>query len=111
MLFRSADGFIRELERIARKQVVITTPNGNFHLDAFDENPHQEHRSQWNPADLRRRGYSVTGHGLLGMGEVISVAPRIARYPLYLAWVIVGPIAKLLPGVSGDLVARRRLRG
>jgi len=51
------------MERIARKKVVIFTPNGFVAQPATADNPHQLHRSGWTVAEMRARGYDVVGIG------------------------------------------------
>lgn len=99
--------FLSEMERVAALQVILTTPNGHFHLDAFDGNPHQEHRSEWSPTEMRALGYRVVGRGLRGLGPVIQSSAGWAKAtrPLqYLAWAAAGPLASLAPRLAGDLV-------
>lgn len=55
---------IKKMERWARNTVVIGTPNGHFHQEAYDDNDLQEHFSSWTPPDFRKLGYSVYGQGL-----------------------------------------------
>jgi len=53
------------LEGIARRRVVVLTPNGFVPQPGTPENPWQEHRSGFTAADLAERGYRVRGvHGL-----------------------------------------------
>lgn len=53
--------FLLELERIARKRVIIFTPNGFLPQGEYDENPHQLHRSGWEVKEFIDRGYAVCG--------------------------------------------------
>ncbi len=53
--------FIAALERIARRRVVLFTPNGFVPQDAVDGNPFQIHRCGWEVKELEALGYSVTG--------------------------------------------------
>lgn len=56
---------VARLERVARRRVVIFTPNGFVPQPGTDENPWQEHRSGFGPEDMHRLGYRVQGtHGL-----------------------------------------------
>lgn len=57
---------IAALERVARRRVVIFTPNGYVPQPATPENPHQEHRSGFGAADMRALGYRVRGINGLG---------------------------------------------
>jgi SAM-dependent methyltransferase len=61
-----ADGLalLDMMERLARVKVVVYTPNGFLPQRPFDGNGFQEHLSGWEPAEMRARGYRVTGvHG------------------------------------------------
>lgn len=49
------------MERIARKKVIIFTPNGFLEQRAYDDNSLQEHLSGWEPGEMRAMGYRVTG--------------------------------------------------
>lgn len=42
-----------ELERVARRQVLLSTPVGKYEQHPFDGNPYQEHKYIWNPKNLR----------------------------------------------------------
>ena len=49
------------MERLARRKVVVFTPNGFLPQRAYEGNPHQEHLSGWTAAEMRARRYRVTG--------------------------------------------------
>jgi hypothetical protein len=87
---------LKDMERWARKKVIITTPNGYIHQEAYDGNPYQAHLSSWVPSEFRQRGYRVSGMSgmksirgergqctvkpeVLGM-RIASVSSRITRY-------------------------------
>ncbi len=55
--------FLRDMEAIASKKVLLFTPNG-FLPQASTEGDLQEHLSGWEPAEMRALGYQVLGmHG------------------------------------------------
>jgi predicted TPR repeat methyltransferase len=55
---------LEAMERVARRKVIVFTPNGFVPQDGYDENPHQAHRSGWTPDEMRARGYRLWGiHG------------------------------------------------
>jgi SAM-dependent methyltransferase len=56
-----ASDLIVKAERLARRKIIITTPNGFVRQEAYDENPFQEHLSGWSIEDLQQRGYTVWG--------------------------------------------------
>ena len=51
---------VSNMERWARKKVIIFTPAGYVDQDAYDENPHQEHKTGWDRHTLESLGYKVT---------------------------------------------------
>lgn len=51
------------MESIARRRVVVFTPNGFLAQPAEPDNPHQLHVSGWTAAKMRARGYRVIGVG------------------------------------------------
>ncbi len=53
--------FINVLERIARKMVVIFTPNGFLKQGEYESNPWQVHRWGWTSAEMEKRGYHTIG--------------------------------------------------
>lgn len=57
----AGDELIRAMERIARRRVVIFTPNGFLPQRAYGGNPFQEHLSGWTVKEMRHRGYRVVG--------------------------------------------------
>ncbi len=68
------------MERIARRKVVVFTPNGFVAQAATPDNPHQLHRSGWTPAEMRARGYEVRGIGGWRPLRGAYALPRIHPY-------------------------------
>lgn len=58
---QDGDRLIAAMERIARRRVVIFTPNGFLPQRPYGGNPHQEHRSGWTVDEMTGRGYRVAG--------------------------------------------------
>ena len=52
---------IQQVEEIANKMIVITTPNGFVEQEPYNNNPFQEHKSGWVVDEFRKLGYSVYG--------------------------------------------------
>jgi N-acetylglucosaminyl-diphospho-decaprenol L-rhamnosyltransferase len=55
---------LNKIEKIARKKIVIFTPNGFLPQDDFDENPYMDHCSGWSAQEFKDLGYRV--HGVRG---------------------------------------------
>ena len=103
---------LEAMEEIARKQVIISTPVGTYKQHTYDDNPHQEHKTIWRPAELKKLGYKVRGHGLRNIGGregLISSLPRIIQPLGYIVWVLVGPLVHFSPRLAGDMVCIKSL--
>jgi len=93
--------FLRHLKLVAKRRVIVTTPNGYYPQGAADENIFQVHRSTWSVSDLRKLDFRVKGVGLFIVGPP-STLPSIVRRPLWLVAEAfariseLGPIARLL---------------
>jgi len=88
------------MEKIARRQVIISTPAGRYQQGTLGENPHQEHRAFWHPAELKSLDYKVRGHGLQGLfGEkqLVSRIPKALRPLGNIVWLLCWSFGILLP--------------
>lgn len=102
---------IKDMEKIARKKVVLLTPNGFYHQDAYDNNPYQVHISKWGIKDLKNLGYRI--HGLRGFkylrGEYATI-----KYNPWLFWGALAFLSEiplyLVPKLSYHLFAIKKLR-
>ncbi len=74
------DGFqlIDAMERVARRKVIIFTPNGFLPQEPYDDNIYQRHISGWSAAEMQERGYRV--YGIQGWkplrGELAAIRNR-----------------------------------
>ncbi len=55
---------LRRLEGMAKRLLIVSTPNGFLEQLPVDGNPFQRHWSGWFPHDFEARGYTVFGSGL-----------------------------------------------
>ncbi len=117
---------LEAMGRIAKKRVVICTPNG-FMPQPANDNPFQEHVSGWSFEELTDAGYSVVGlwglKGLRGSYYELKLSPnalgrwlsRIAdfwvtdRYPKAAAGLLCSKDVMPEPAVWGDGSADARL--
>ncbi len=90
------EAFIADLERIARYQVILVTPNGYVDHDLEDDNPLQAHLSGWQAADFEQRGYRVKRQGLRYLygnhGLVHTLPPGWRRRSVWLAGALLEPV-------------------
>lgn len=111
-----AEELVDEMERIARRQVIISTPVGRCHQHAYDSNPYQAHKSTWSSQDFSRLGYTVRGSGLRGMGGLIaqetSPLPEWLRLLANAVWMLATPLSYYLPQIGGgSMVCIKNLAG
>jgi hypothetical protein len=52
------------MEKIAKKRVIVLTPNGFLEQGVFDNNIYQIHKSGWEVEEFLERGYNV--YGIMG---------------------------------------------
>jgi len=52
---------IQKMERLARRKIIIMTPNGYIYQDGYDDNPLQSHKCGWKVGELRNMGFKVYG--------------------------------------------------
>ena len=103
---------LRHMDRIARKQVILTTPVGKHKQESFEDNPHQEHKYIWSSDEMQALGYKVIGVGLRDLGGkagIQSPLPRLLRVFVNIIWVLSGPIVYCFPRLAGDMVCTKVL--
>ena len=72
---------ILTIEKLAKKQVMVSTVTDFQPQDSFDENIFQEHKSAWYPEEFRTRGYHVYGTlGLRTYGNISKICKVISRF-------------------------------
>ena len=105
-----ADQLISQMEKIAKKKVIILTPNGYQHQHAVGGNPYQVHRSGWQVEDFLARGYTV--RGLRGYKNIRGEL-KTFRYKPWFFWGIAAllsePILYFYPHISHQLIAVKKL--
>jgi SAM-dependent methyltransferase len=74
------------LERIARKRVIVATPNGFVPQPPTADNPFQEHVSGWDASEMRARGYRV--YGLSGYRRWRGMYGNIVGRPWLLYFIL-----------------------
>lgn len=99
---------MKQCEKLAKKRVVITTTVGFMHflpLEAVhdhkhDDNPHQEHKSGWEPKEFTKLGYVTRGQGLFLVYREGYLAHRLPKFfhPfLFLLSMVSAPVVYYFP--------------
>jgi hypothetical protein len=69
---------LKDMEEIARKQVVVTTPIGFMPREEVDGNPYERHVSSWRQEEFEELGYTVKRQNiriLFGNGGIVHLKP------------------------------------
>ena len=100
---------LRRAERVARRVVVLTTPNGFVEQGGYDGNELQRHRSGWTVADLEREGFDV--HGLNGFKPFRGplAYPRRPRFVTRPLSILSQPLVWERPEHAFELLAVKRV--
>jgi len=101
--------FIKRLEKMANKRVVIASPVGYFPQDEYDENIYQIHKSHWTVEDMIDLGYSVSSQGLriLWGNENIVKKYGMLSYFLFLISIICTPLLLFKPELGTYMICRK----
>lgn len=106
----AALALVASFEQVARRRVVLFTPNGFVAQPPAPDNPFQEHRSGFTVADLRRLGYVVQGvHGLrwlLGPYAECRLRPAVLWRRVS---DLTAPLTAAIPQLAFGLLARKDL--
>lgn len=101
---------IKKMEKIAKKKVVLFTPNGFLPQEAYDNNKYQMHRSGWRVSELRSNGYRVIGANGLKWLKTSRGEPKYRPRKL---WLFLGDITqigvKYYPQIAFQLVGVKEL--
>jgi len=106
---------LKDMERIARRQVILTTPVGFSEQDEFllsENNPFQVHKSGWQPTELKSLDYKIRGSTiscLAGKAGTIACPNKVTRPLGYLLWLLTSPVAYFFPKTAGDMVCVKRI--
>ena len=99
---------LHELERVARRQILLSTPVSKYEQHTLDGNPNQEHKYIWQADELRQWGYRIKGMGIKGLPreEVSSGLLLLVREILY---VLGGLFSYNFPRIACHIVADKKL--
>jgi len=105
----AGEKLLRAMETIARRKVILLTPNGFTGQDPLKGNPHQVHRAGWRVADFRNRDYQV--YGMRGAKFIRGGCATIRFKPWFL-WGLLAtlsqPLVYFFPNLAYQLLAVKR---
>jgi len=84
---------IKKMESIAKKKVLISTPNGFLAQKIHKNNPYEVHKSGWYENELKNMGYKC--YGIRGLKFIRGKGSKI-KYKPWIFWGIVATISELL---------------
>ena len=94
---------LKNMEKIARKKVVVLTPNGFIPNDDFDGNDLQNHLSGWTVKDFKKRNYNIIG----------AAGFKYLRINHKLFWTLISPLtilSKYFPRMAYQLLAVKTIK-
>lgn len=99
-----------DLERIAKKKVIIFTPNGFVPQGVYDGNTYQIHKSGWGFREMFKKGYKVYGlNGVKALrGEYAKVKLKPEAFWERVSHISKG-ITKIIPASSYQILAVKNL--
>ena len=101
---------MEKMEKIARKLIVIGTPNGFISQEEYDNNPYQVHKSGFTLGDFTSRKYKVLG--MDGLKMLRGENAKIKYKPEVLFSIItnlIDPLLRPFPKISFNLLAYKHL--
>lgn len=108
-----AKDFLRTCDNVASRKIIIGTPNGHFHQEEYDDNIHQEHKSQWTVQDFKKLKFKVYGQGLKKIyGEKGLIHHPLAKIVLlkkilFLLSYCSSPFVYYFPNYAAHLIATK----
>jgi ubiquinone/menaquinone biosynthesis C-methylase UbiE len=88
---KEGERFLKDIERIAKKKVVVFTTNGFVKQEEVDGNRYQVHKTGWTVSEMSERGYKVMGvNGI----KFLRKEKAELRYPPKYFWLIISDITE-----------------
>jgi predicted TPR repeat methyltransferase len=101
---------IADMEKIARKKVIIFTPTGFQEQRAYDGNEYQIHRSGWEVDEMKNMGYRVLGINgwkpLRGERAEMKLSPKKLWYAISL---LTQPLTENNPKIAYQMLCIKDL--
>ncbi len=110
--FKKAEGvkLLKEMERIAKKIVIVYTPNGFLNQTVLDNNQAQEHLSGWSAAEMKSLGFKV--YGMSGLKFLRKELGEIKYWPRPF-WLLISRLSQFpayyFPAVAFQILCVKKL--
>jgi predicted TPR repeat methyltransferase len=82
-----------EMQKWAKRKVIIFTTNGFIDQDRYDKNPLQLHRSGWVESELLNQGFSI--YGVNGL-RVLRTEKSELKFKPKMMWQLVSDVTQLM---------------
>lgn len=96
-----------ELERVARRQIILSSPAKEYVQNECDENPYQKHEHYWTPEEMKSKGFIVKGLGLAGsFGKkgIFNRLPKPIKPFKWIIWILAGFVTNFYPSMAGTMI-------
>jgi SAM-dependent methyltransferase len=103
---------LRELERVSREAILLTTPIGTSPHRDYYGNPYEEHRYVWSLEELKASGFVVRGKGIRGLtvGDRWWSSSTMFLRPLqYIIYMVGTAFSYFFPIMAADAIAWKYL--
>jgi SAM-dependent methyltransferase len=103
---------LRELERVSREAILLTTPIGTSPHRDYYGNPHEEHRYVWGLEELKASGFVIRGKGIRGLtvGDRWWSSSTMFFRPLqYIIYIVGTAFSYFFPIMAADAIAWKYL--
>lgn len=109
---KEGEKLISNLEKVAKKQVILGLPVGRYVQHGAEGNPFQVTKSTWRVEELRNRGYEVYGQGLFivyGQQKLADTLPKVFRPVLFVFSYLFSPISYIFPRLAVHMICVKNL--
>lgn len=109
---KDAIKFIRKLETIAKKRVIVATINGFFEFNHRTPGKYDIHLSGWSKKEFNDLGYTTYGQGLRIVykpGLLKDILPSVFSVPLFIVSYMFSPLVRYFPKLSLLLISCKDL--
>lgn len=109
---KEGEKLISDIERVAKKQVILGLPVGRYIQHGAEGNPFQTTKSIWQVEELRNRGYQVFGQGSLmiyGQEKLIYILPGVFKPLLFVFSYLFSPVWYLFPQLAMHMICVKDL--